>query len=279
MVNYNLDTTPSMALREALDNMDGVYLCIKDKNSVFLWVNDNFAALFGKKPEDFIGNKDTQAPHVQHDIEVMESGVPLLNFNETIQIPDKKGGYDYLEIVTQKGLLRKKNGSIIGITVCFSKKYPEADQLIEKYKMFETGIGGYIAPVSLDKDAPYSMNYFLLKKGDVLDLHKLKQDEQWFFHEGSAIKIHIFSKKKGYSTKIFGSDSSEGQSLNGFVPHGTWFGAEVIAPSYAFVTCSLAPAWKEKDSSSPTENKVNALINKFPEQEKIIKKLTSKKRK
>jgi uncharacterized protein len=48
----------------------------------------------------------------------MASGVPLLNFYETIQIPTPHGSMVDLEIVTQKG-----GTEIIGITVCFSKSF------------------------------------------------------------------------------------------------------------------------------------------------------------
>jgi PAS domain-containing protein len=121
-----LPTDPPMTVVDVFDVMDGVYSVIKDKNSVFLWVNDNFARLVGRKKEDLIGHKDDQEAHVAHDKEVMASGIPLLNFNETIIVPAPDGGTQKIEIVTQKGLLRKKGGSeIIGITVCFSLKFPE----------------------------------------------------------------------------------------------------------------------------------------------------------
>lgn len=292
--DFVLDTEPPMTVGDVLNVTDGVYFCIKNRDSVFLWVNENFAALFGKTPEDFIGKKDEQAAHVEHDKAVMESGVPLLNLHETILIPDENGEVSALEIVTQKGLLRKKGGDdIIGITVCFSKRFPnpeeEANKIIETLKMQEIELGGYFAPgftsdiTLLESALPerfqgdrqaYSTNYYLLKENQVLGLHSLNQDEQWFFHEGSAIKLHIFETNGKYSSLILGSDITEGQLLQGYTPHNSWFGAELLGPGFALSSCSLAPSWDERDSFNPSSDDIAALKRAFPEQVDIIDKLT-----
>lgn len=291
--NIPLDTNPPMMVGDVLDKTDGVYFCIKNRDSVFLWVNKNFADLVGQRQEEIIGTKDERTEHVAYDKAVMESGIPLLNFHETIEVPQPDGSMFDLEIVTQKGLLRKKGGNeIIGITVCFSKQFPnaakEADELIKKLNMVPTGIGGYLAhgPISsivLPKEAlpqrfggsrkAYSTNYFLLKKGEVLKIHSLNQDEQWFFHQGSAIKLHIFSENGVYSTITFGSNIDREQFLMGAAPHNHWFGAEVMGSGYALASCSLAPAWDKEDSFLPDSEKIEELKRKFPEQAAIISRL------
>lgn len=291
--NIPLDTNPPMTVGDVLDKTDGVYFCIKNRDSVFLWVNKNFADLVGQRQEDIIGTRDERTEHVAHDRAVMESGIPLLNFHETIEVPQPDGSMSVLEIVTQKGLLRKKGGNeIIGITVCFSKQFPnadkEADELIKKLGMVPTGIGGYLAhgPESdmvLPKEAlperfdgsrrAYSTNYFLLNKDEVLRIHALNQDEQWFFHQGSAIKLHVFSEDGVYSTVTFGSNLDEGQLLLGAAPHNHWFGAEVTGSGYALASCSLAPAWDKSDSFLPTAEQIEELKRKFPEQIEIINRL------
>ncbi|RTY88509.1 cupin domain-containing protein [Flavobacterium sp. GT3R68] len=288
--NIPLDTVPPMTVGDVLDKTDGVYFCIKNHDSVFLWVNENFATLVGQKQEDIIGTRDSRAAHVAHDKQVMASGIPLLNFHETIQVPTSDGQMADLEIVTQKGLLREKGGTkIIGITVCFSKRFPdanqEADELIEKLKMIPTGIGGYLAPgpesdLTILKEAlperfdgdrkAFSMNYFLLKAGEVLKMHALNQDEQWFFHQGSAIKLHIFSDEGVYSTVTLGSDLDQGQVLQAIAPHSHWFGAELLGPGYALSSCSLAPAWDKRDSFTPSIEQIEALKGAFPKQAAII---------
>lgn len=292
--DFVLDTKPPMTVGDVLNVTDGVYFCIKNRDSVFLWVNENFAALFGKTPEDFIGKKDDQAAHVEHDKEVMASGVPLLNLNETILIPNEDGSVNALEIVTQKGLLRKKGGDdIIGITVCFSLRFPnpeeEVETIVKTLNMEKIDLGGYFAPgftsdlTLLESSLPerfqgdrqaYSTNYYLLTDKEVLKLHSLNQDEQWFFHEGTAIKLHIFEKNGTYSSIVLGSDITEKQNLQGYTPHNSWFGAELLGTGYALSSCSLAPSWDERDSFNPSSDDIAALKRAFPEQIDIINRLT-----
>jgi PAS domain-containing protein len=123
-----LPTVPPMTIADVLDKQDGVYWVVKDANSVFLWVNQNFADLVGMSKDELIGHQDSRAEHVAHDKEVMASGKPLLNFHETIEVPLKDGQMVNVDIVTQKGLLRSLDtGAIIGITVCFSLAEPPSE--------------------------------------------------------------------------------------------------------------------------------------------------------
>lgn len=277
-----------------LDKADGVYFCIKDRNSVFLWVNQNFADLVGQSKESLIGSADTRAAHVAHDKAVMASGQPLLNFHETIDVPTADGQTKSLEIITQKGLLRQKNGTeIIGITVCFSERYPdatdEADRLIEQLMLIPTAVGGHFAPgpssneIALHAALPerftgdrrfYSTNYYLLKAGEVLRLHILNEDEQWFFHQGSAVRLHIFSADGVYSTVDIGEDLDQGQVMHAIAPHNQWFGGELLGPGYVLVSCSLGPGYDARDSFNPSPEQIAALKEAFPAQASVLEMLT-----
>jgi PAS domain-containing protein len=120
-----LATTPPMTVLDVVDVQDGIYVVFKNKDSVFLWVSQNFCDLVGMTKEQLIGHKDTRAAHVRDDKKVMASGKPLLNYHEVIAVPTKDGGWVNVDIVTQKGLLRAKGGTeIIGVTVCFSLADP-----------------------------------------------------------------------------------------------------------------------------------------------------------
>ncbi len=94
-----------MTVGDVFDVIDGVYLCIKDHNSTFLWVNDNFAKLVGSTKADLIGKRDDRAEHVAHDVAVMKDGMPLLNFHETIPVPIPGTNQTRnVDIITQKGI-------------------------------------------------------------------------------------------------------------------------------------------------------------------------------
>ncbi|PKF80439.1 hypothetical protein CW749_05820 [Vibrio sp. vnigr-6D03] len=116
----------SEILMDVLDTQDGIYYVIKNTDSVFIWVNQNFSDLIGVPKSDLIGQKDQFAAHVAHDKLVIASGKPILNLHETIPVPDGSGGHKDEPIVTQKGLWRDtKNPDLIkGITVCFSLVNP-----------------------------------------------------------------------------------------------------------------------------------------------------------
>ena len=284
-----LPTDPPMNITDVLDVCDGVYFCVKDHQSTMLWCNSNFANLVGQTKEEIIGVTDPRKEHVQHDVAVMASNEPLLNLHETIDVPVGDGKMDKLQIVTQKGLLRKKGGNdVIGITVNFSKRYVKpVDYWIKKLSLFSIDIGGYFSPKSqkqtegvLDAALPerfvgdrrfYSSGYYLLSKPNVLRLHSLNQDELWFYHYGGSIRLHIFHPCGKYESIVIGEDDE----LSANVPHGTWFGGELLGLDYCLTSCSLAPGFDARDSKllvDPFE--IESLIKQFPEQASVITILT-----
>jgi predicted cupin superfamily sugar epimerase len=126
----------------------------------------------------------------------------------------------------------------------------------------------------------WGMNYFCLRQGDILQLHRLNQDEQWFFHQGLSIKLHIFTSKGEYSNIIIGNNIKNGDLLQGVCPNDTWFGGEVInndSNDYEFSlsSCNLSPSWDEKDSFSPSKEDIDNLKMKFPNFINIIDLLSS----
>ncbi len=284
-----IPSDPSKSVLDILDTMEGIYLAIKDTNSVFIWVNENFAKLVCIPKEELIGHKDLQKAHVAKDKEVIASGVPLLNYNETIIVPAPGGGTKAVEIVTQKGLLRKSGtNEITGITVCFSLKFPKknADYWIEKLVLEKIELGGYFGGATgseelfLNASLPerfsgdrkfHGENYYLLKAGAVSALHRLNQDESWFFNVGSAARLHIFSEDGRYQTVVLGDNMEKNEVLQAVAPHNHWFGVEVVdGGSFSLCSCSLSPAWDQRDSFLPTKEKVTELKTLFPDKADLI---------
>src|SRR5690606_38348630 len=143
-------------------NMDGVYTCIKDEQSNFVFCNKNFAKLVGASVEEIIGSKDDRAEHVADDKKVRDSGIPLLNYREIIELDN---GKTKQPILTQKGLWRDTNkvDKVIGTTVNFILQKTK-EKWIEELQLVKTANVGYFA---IDKefnpsDSNYSMNYILI---------------------------------------------------------------------------------------------------------------------
>ena len=166
---------------------------------------------------------------------------------------------------------------------------PDATGWIKRLGMTPSGVGGWFAAAMVSNEAIpgaalpprfgggdhplYSSNWYLLEAGQVLELHTLKQDELWFFHLGTPIRLHVFSGKDGYSETVFGQDPDAGQILHGAAPHSTWFGAELAGPGFALVSCSLSPGYEPADSAKPTQEQVEALEAEFPAQAGLIRRL------
>ena len=166
---------------------------------------------------------------------------------------------------------------------------PDAAGWIKRLGMTPSGVGGWFAPAMVSNETLpggalpprfggaghplYSSNWYLLEAGEVLQLHTLKQDELWFFHLGTPVRLHVFSEEDGYSETVFGADPEAGQILHGAAPHSTWFGADLAGPGFALVSCSLSPGYEAADSAKPTEEQVGALVDEFPAQAELIRRL------
>ena len=169
-------------------------------------------------------------------------------------------------------------------------KGDSAEQWIKRLGLDVCGVGGWVAPTMtsdelvpgpalptrFEVDHPlYSSDWYLLKAGEILRLHTLKQDELWFFHLGAPIRLHVFSSEEGYSQTVFGPDFDAGQQLHGVAPHSTWFGAELAGPGFALSSCSLGPGYEPADSAIPTATDIEGLIAQYPSQAALIRKLSA----
>jgi uncharacterized protein len=166
---------------------------------------------------------------------------------------------------------------------------PDADGWIKRLDMAPSGVGGWFPSAMVSGETIpgqalparfgsvghplYSSNWYLLEAGQVLQLHTLKQDELWFFHLGTPIRLHVFSPEDGYVETVFGQDPEAGQILHGAAPHSTWFGGELAGPGFALVSCSLSPGYEASDSAKPTEQDIEALAKEFPAQAELIRRL------
>lgn len=114
--------------------------------------------------------------------------------------------------------------------------------------------------------------YYLLQNDEKSHLHKLKSDELWYYHYGSALQVHLISPTSEYSKIVIGNQIEKGEQLQAIIPHGYWFGACLSMPnSFALVGCAVIPGF---DFSDFEMGKREYLLEEFPQHKDIINKLT-----
>jgi predicted cupin superfamily sugar epimerase len=112
---------------------------------------------------------------------------------------------------------------------------------------------------------------FLLAAGQVSRLHRLASDELWFFHAGGPLLVHVFPEEGPYRPILLGPDPAC-HALQGFVPHGSWFGAEPAeGTGYALVGCVVTPGFEFADFGLLTD--AAGLAARFPDQRAVIARL------
>ena len=113
--------------------------------------------------------------------------------------------------------------------------------------------------------------YFLLTTESVSNLHRLKSDEIWHFHQGGAAKIHFISEEGNYSFKMIGADFENEETLQVIIPRNTWFAAEVTKDDFILVGCTVAPGFEFQDFELAKRNNIGSL---YPDHAELIKQFT-----
>jgi predicted cupin superfamily sugar epimerase len=107
-----------------------------------------------------------------------------------------------------------------------------------------------------------SVIHYMLTKNDFSAFHRLRSDEIWHFHHGSAFLIHIISPEGDYRRLKLGLDVHVGEVPCIAIPAGSFFGAEVAEEnSYALASCTVMPGFSFEDFQMPSRDK---LLAKFP---------------
>ncbi len=116
--------------------------------------------------------------------------------------------------------------------------------------------------------------YFLLERGDISALHRIKSDELWHFHTGATLTIHVLAPEGEHQKLRLGANVLAGESFQAMVAAGCWFGAEVSGDgAFALVSCTVAPGFDFSDFEMGDRE---ALLNQFPKHAHIIERLTSR---
>lgn len=114
--------------------------------------------------------------------------------------------------------------------------------------------------------------YFLVDGTNFSAFHRLRSDEVWHFYAGSALVIHVIDQDGRASEILLGSDPESGESIQGVVKAGCWFGARVKdSQSFALVGCTMAPGFDFEDFELAARAQLTGM---FPQHRALIEKLT-----
>lgn len=117
----------------------------------------------------------------------------------------------------------------------------------------------------------YTSIYFLLTDVSPSHFHRLKSDEIWYYHAGSALSVHVIYPDGRYEEIRLGLDLDNGEVCQARVPEGTIFGSSVAqSQGYALVSCMVSPGFDFNDFELFTQAQLIAL---YPQHQAIIRQL------
>ncbi len=148
--------------------------------------------------------------------------------------------------------------------------HPEGGWYRETYR--SQGSFDFSGSAPFDAPRPYATSiHYLLRQGDRSRLHRILSDEQWYFHAGGPLEVHIFPETGTPSCFTLGLSPDDGETLHSWVPAGCWFGArmpdDADPDSYALVSCVVAPGFDFRDFSFADSAD---LMARFPDHQEMI---------
>ncbi|MYZ43342.1 cupin domain-containing protein [Schauerella aestuarii] len=112
--------------------------------------------------------------------------------------------------------------------------------------------------------------YYLLCDGAWSTWHRIRSDETWHFHAGTALEVHELLPDGELRTHRLGADPHQ-TVFQATVQAGHWFAAEVADPaSFALVGCTVAPGFEFSEFELAD---TDLLLQDFPAHEALIKRL------
>ena len=158
-----------------------------------------------------------------------------------------------------------------------------AQYFIDQLKMEAHAEGGYFVStfhgdstvVTPQGNRPnYTSIYFLLRSQDISHLHRLKSDELWYYHAGSALTVHMIHEDGTYEAKKLGLNIVDGEAPQIVVPKNTIFGSSVDDDnSFSLVGCMVSPGFDYTDFELFTQQQ---LITQYPQHKEVIEKMAYK---
>lgn len=149
-----------------------------------------------------------------------------------------------------------------------------AQQWIQQLALEPHPEGGYYKRIyASDKDTSSNQLvrpictsiHYLLEAGDFSAWHRIKSDEQWFFHAGTALTIYEINS----TGKLIEHCLSANHELSIVIPAHSWFCAttEDAKDAYSLVSCVVSPGFVFEEFELA---KAESLSLQFPEHRALI---------
>ncbi len=150
--------------------------------------------------------------------------------------------------------------------------HPEGGYYAETYRSPEEIAAAHLPGRYAGNRSFATAIYFLVKGGSFSSLHRIQSDELWHFYAGSRLTVYSIDPEGNLAEILLGSDAGAGETFQGVVPAGCWFGSKVPdADGYALVGCTVAPGFDFADFELADRQ---ALIRQFPQHAGVIRSLT-----
>jgi hypothetical protein len=150
--------------------------------------------------------------------------------------------------------------------------HPEGGFYRETYRSPDTLAAAHLPPRYTGPRPCSTAIYFLLERGQVSALHRIKSDELWHFHAGGALVLSIIDPDGRLREPRLGPDPGRGEWLQIVVSAGCWFGAAVAgSDSYTLAGCTVAPGFDFADLELADRA---TLVARYPEHAALIGRLT-----
>lgn len=147
------------------------------------------------------------------------------------------------------------------------RRHPEGGWFAETYRAAGR-IPGSALPRHGSARAYATSILFLLERGEVSRLHRLKSDELWFHHAGGPLTVVEIRPGGRLAATVLGP----GGSYQHAVKAGAWFGAfPAPGTDFALVGCAVAPGFDFADFELASRS---ALSRRYPRHASLIARLT-----
>lgn len=147
-------------------------------------------------------------------------------------------------------------------------RHPEGGWFRETYRATE-GIAREHLPARFDGPRSFSTSiYYLLGRGEVSALHRIRQDEMWHFHDGAPLALHLIDPEGTHRVERLGREPGT-LHPQAVAPAGWLFAAESEG-EYSLVGCTVAPGFDFADLEMPSRA---ALLERYPHLAAVIDRL------